>query len=82
MNARCAIPSATGFKNYGGRGISVCQEWKESFVAFYEWAILHGYEETLTIDRINVNGNYEPSNCRWATIEQQNNNTRKQQYGG
>ena len=62
--------------NYGGRGITVCDEWKNSFESFYEWAMSNGYREDLTIDRINVNGNYEPSNCRWATIAEQQANKR------
>ena len=77
MKTRCYNPKAEKFKHYGGRGISVCEEWRTSFKAFYEWAIANGYRDNLTIDRIDMNGNYEPSNCRWVDMLVQNNHSRK-----
>lgn len=76
MNFRCSNPNKKRFKDYGGRGISVCPEWKHDFNAFQAWAMSHGYSPNLTLDRINNNGNYEPSNCRWATVKEQNWNKR------
>jgi len=73
---RCENENNTRYKYYGGRGISICDEWHNNPLAFYEWAIKNGYDKTLTIDRINNNGNYEPSNCRWTTKEVQSRNTR------
>lgn len=77
MRQRCNNPKSDAFKNYGGRGISVCKEWDESFVQFCKWALDNGYSCGLTIDRINNDGNYEPSNCRWVDRKAQNNNTRR-----
>lgn len=71
MCGRCRNPKE---KNYYGKGITVCDEWKNDFINFYIWSMEHGYTDELTIDRIDSSGNYEPSNCRWATYKQQNNN--------
>ena len=65
---------------YGGRGISVCKEWDESYEAFRDWALANGYADGLSIDRIDVDGNYEPPNCRWATNQEQQNNKRTNVY--
>ena len=72
---RCNNPNAYGYENYGGRGIRVCDEWEE-FEPFYKWAMENGYSDDLSIDRIDVNGNYEPSNCRWVDDKTQANNMR------
>ena len=76
MRGRCTNPNSDNFKYYGGRGITICTEWND-FEVFREWALSNGYQEPLTIDRIDVNGNYDPSNCRWVTQTEQNKNTRK-----
>lgn len=74
MKNRCHNPKVSCYKYYGGRGISVCSEWKERFGCFRDWAIQNGYAEELTLDRIDVNGNYTPDNCRWTTFKQQGYN--------
>ena len=75
VRSRCNIPSASGYKNYGGRGIKVCQEWDDYYV-FYNWATDSGYSEFLTIERIDVNGDYNQKNCKWITKKEQSQNTR------
>lgn len=80
MKTRCYNSNAINYKNYGGRGIIICDTWLNDFQAFKNWAINNGYNDNLTIDRIDTNGIYEPSNCRWSTYETQNNNQRDNHY--
>lgn len=75
MRARCNNADDKNYKNYGGRGITVCVEW-DSFESFYDWSMANGFRNDLSIDRIDNNGIYEPNNCRWTTNKVQQNNTR------
>ena len=80
IKGRCKNPNYREYHNYGGRGISLCEEWDKSFISFYNWSMENGYERGLSIDRRDVNGNYEPANCRWVTTSVQNNNRRDTVY--
>lgn len=80
IKSRCYNKKNKYYYNYGGRGIKICDEWKNNFLEFYNWAIKNGYNNTLSIDRIDVNGNYEPANCRWVTIKENSNNKRNNHF--
>lgn len=74
IKTRCHNPNTINYHNYGGKGISICEEWDNSFESFRDWALSNGYKDGLQIDRIDFNGNYEPSNCRWCTAKEQQRN--------
>ena len=88
LRQRCNNPKHASYHNYGGRGITVCEEWDKSFQAFYDWSYANGYSTEnqkdeklkLTIDRIDNNGNYEPSNCRWVDRKTQTRNMRTTRF--
>lgn len=80
MRQRCSNPNIVEYRLYGGRGISVCEEWKNSYEAFRDWALKNGYSSNLSIDRKENDGNYTPDNCRWSTAIEQANNTRKTRF--
>lgn len=80
MKARCFNKNNPNYPRYGGRGIIVCDEWKDNFDSFRLWAVTNGYSDELSIDRIDFDGNYCPENCRWATTTEQNNNKSNNAY--
>lgn len=80
MKQRCFIKKSDAYNNYGGRGIVVCDEWKNDFISFQNWAFDNGYEDNLTIERLNVNDGYNPSNCTWITKEEQACNKRNNHF--
>lgn len=80
MKQRCSNPNDISYKYYGGRGISVCEEWKNSYQAFCEWAMNNGYNTGLSLDRIDNDKNYCPENCRWVPLVEQKRNKRSAHY--
>ena len=80
IKTRCYNENDPHFERWGKRGIKMCDEWRNDFKVFYDWSMSHGYSDELTIDRIDNDGNYEPQNCRWTTIKEQNKNKRNVKY--
>ena len=80
VKQRCNNPNHTYYHNYGGRGIKMCKSWSEDFMQFYNWSMSNGYNDTLSLDRIDNDLGYEPSNCKWSTRKEQNNNSRNCHY--
>ena len=76
MKTRCFNPHYKRYADYGGRGVTVCDEWRNSFTRFRDWAVSNGYEDGLSLERIDVNGDYCPENCTWITMAEQAKNKR------
>lgn len=80
MLSRCTNPQNKRYSGYGGKGITVCEEWSNSYTSFYEWSMANGWKQGLTIDRIDNNKDYCPTNCRWTTMKVQSNNRSNSKY--
>ena len=80
IKTRCYNVNDPHYERWGAKGITVCDEWRNDFKAFYDWSMTNGYSDELTIDRINTNGNYEPTNCRWVTLAENNRNKNRVKY--
>lgn len=80
MKSRCYNSNTDNFKSYGARGIKVCSEWRNSSMTFIKWAVEHGYKKGLQLDRIDVNGDYEPNNCQWITPKENSRNKTNTSY--